>query len=133
MATKTAGAKGTRKKRERKHVERGAAHIKSTFNNTIVTLTDTAGNALSWASAGGLGFRGSKKSTPFAAQMAAETAAKAAMDYGLKTVEVYVKGPGAGREAAIRALQAAGLEVSLIKDETPIPHNGCRPPKRRRV
>ena len=131
---KTAGAKRTtRKKRERKNIERGAAHIRSTFNNTIVTLTDTAGNALSWASAGGLGFRGSRKSTPFAAQMAAETAAKAAMEHGLKTVEVYVKGPGAGREAAIRALQAAGLEVSLIKDVTPIPHNGCRPPKRRRV
>lgn len=134
MATKTAGAKKvTRKRRERKNIERGAAHIRSTFNNTIVTLTDTAGNALSWASAGGLGFRGSKKSTPFAAQMAAETAAKAAMEHGLKTVEVFVKGPGAGREAAIRALQAAGLEVSLIKDVTPIPHNGCRPPKRRRV
>ncbi len=134
MATKTAGAKRvTRKRRERKNIERGAAHIRSTFNNTIVTLTDTAGNALSWASAGGLGFRGSRKSTPFAAQMAAETAAKAAMEHGLKAVEVYVKGPGAGREAAIRALQAAGLEVSLIKDVTPIPHNGCRPPKRRRV
>lgn len=134
MATKTAGAKRvTRKKRERKNIERGAAHIRSTFNNTIVTITDTAGNALSWASAGGLGFRGSRKSTPFAAQSAAETASKAAMEHGLKTVEVYVKGPGAGREAAIRALQAAGLEVSLIKDVTPIPHNGCRPPKRRRV
>lgn len=134
MATKTAGArKVTRKRRERKNVERGAAHIRSTFNNTIVTLTDTAGNALSWASAGGLGFRGSRKSTPFAASSAAETAAKAAMEHGLKSVEVYVKGPGAGREAAIRALQAAGLEVSLIKDVTPIPHNGCRPPKRRRV
>ena len=122
-----------RKRKERKNVERGAAHIASSFNNTIVTITDTAGNALSWASAGGLGFRGSKKSTPFAAQMAAETAAKAAMEHGLKTVEVYVKGPGSGREAAIRSLQAAGLEVSLIKDVTPIPHNGCRPPKRRRV
>jgi small subunit ribosomal protein S11 len=134
MATKTTGAKRvTRKRRERKNIERGAAHIRSTFNNTIVTITDTAGNALSWASAGGLGFRGSKKSTPFAAQMAAETASKAAMEHGLKTVEVYVKGPGAGREAAIRALQAAGLDVSLIKDVTPIPHNGCRPPKRRRV
>jgi small subunit ribosomal protein S11 len=131
---KTAKARrGTRRKRERKNIERGAAHIRSTFNNTIVTVTDTAGNALSWASAGGLGFRGSRKSTPFAAQMAAETAAKAAMEHGLKSVEVYVKGPGAGREAAIRALQAAGLEVSLIKDVTPIPHNGCRPPKRRRV
>lgn len=133
MATKATAKKTVRKRRERKNIERGAAHIRSTFNNTIVTITDTAGNALSWASAGGLGFRGSKKSTPFAAQMAAETAAKAAMEHGLKTVEVYVKGPGAGREAAIRALQAAGLEVSLIKDETPIPHNGCRPPKRRRV
>jgi small subunit ribosomal protein S11 len=134
MATKTAGVKKvTRKKRERKNIERGTAHIRSTFNNTIVTITDTAGNALSWASAGGLGFRGSRKSTPFAAQMAAETASKAAMEHGLKTVEVYVKGPGAGREAAIRALQAAGLDVSLIKDVTPIPHNGCRPPKRRRV
>lgn len=122
-----------RKKKERKNIERGAAHIRSTFNNTIVTMTDVNGNALSWASAGGLGFRGSKKSTPFAAQMAAETAAKAAMEHGLKTVEVFVKGPGAGREAAIRALQAAGLEVSLIKDVTPIPHNGCRPPQRRRV
>ncbi len=123
----------SRKRKERKNIERGAAHIRSTFNNTIVTMTDVNGNALSWASAGGLGFRGSKKSTPFAAQMAAETAAKAAMEHGLKTVEVFVKGPGAGREAAIRALQAAGLEVSMIKDVTPIPHNGCRPPKRRRV
>ena len=121
------------KRRDRMNIEKGAAHIRSTFNNTIVTITDTAGNALSWASAGGLGFRGSRKSTPFAAQSAAETAAKAAMEHGLKTVEVYVKGPGAGREAAIRALQAAGLEVSMIKDVTPIPHNGCRPPKRRRV
>ena len=125
--------KATRKRHEKKHIEKGAAHIRSTFNNTIVTVTDTAGNALSWASAGGLGFRGSRKSTPFAAQMAAETAAKAAMEYGLKSVEVYVVGPGAGREAAIRALQTAGLEVSMIKDNTPIPHNGCRPPKRRRV
>ena len=123
----------TGKRRERKNIEKGAAHIRSTFNNTLVTITDVAGNAISWASAGGLGFRGSKKSTPFAAQTAAETAAKAAMEHGLKTVEVYVKGPGAGREAAIRALQAAGLEISLIKDVTPIPHNGCRPPKRRRV
>ncbi|MBP3320074.1 MAG: 30S ribosomal protein S11 [Clostridia bacterium] len=123
----------TRRRRDRKNIERGAAHIKSTFNNTIVTITDTNGNSLSWASAGGLGFRGSKKSTPFAAQAAAETAAKAAMEHGLKTVEVYVKGPGSGREAAIRALQAVGLEVNMIKDVTPIPHNGCRPPKRRRV
>lgn len=121
------------KRKERKHVEQGIAHIRSTFNNTIVTITDTKGNALSWASAGGLGFRGSRKSTPFAAQMAAETAAKAAMEHGLKAVEVFVKGPGAGREAAIRSLQAAGLEVAMIKDVTPIPHNGCRPPKRRRV
>ena len=123
----------TRAKRVKKNIEKGAAHIRSTFNNTLVTITDVNGNALSWASAGGLGFRGSKKSTPFAAQTAAETAAKAAMEHGLKTVEVYVKGPGAGREAAIRALQAAGLEVTMIKDVTPIPHNGCRPPKRRRV
>ena len=121
------------KKKEKKHIESGAAHIRSTFNNTIVTLTDVNGNALSWASAGGLGFRGSRKSTPFAAQMAAEQAAKAAMEHGLRQVEVFVKGPGAGREAAIRALQAAGLEVNSIKDVTPIPHNGCRPPKRRRV
>lgn len=125
--------KRTRKRREKKHIERGAVHIRSTFNNTIVTITDVAGNALSWASSGGLGFRGSRKSTPFASQMAAETAAKAAMEHGLKSVEVYVKGPGAGREAAIRALQTAGLEVTMIKDVTPIPHNGCRPPKRRRV
>ena len=130
---KVATKKVTRKRREKKNVDKGAAHIRSTFNNTIVTITDTAGNALSWASAGGLGFRGSKKSTPFASQMAAETAAKAAMEHGLKSVEVFVKGPGAGREAAIRALQTAGLEVTMIKDVTPIPHNGCRPPKRRRV
>lgn len=123
----------SRKKKEKKNIERGAAHIRSSFNNTIVTITDVQGNALSWASSGGLGFRGSKKSTPFAAQQAAETAAKAAMEHGLKTVSVYVKGPGSGREAAIRALQAAGLEVNSIKDVTPIPHNGCRPPKRRRV
>lgn len=121
------------KRKEKKHVESGAAHIRSTFNNTIVTISDTKGNALSWASAGGLGFRGSRKSTPFAAQMAAEQAAKAAMEHGLRQVEVFVKGPGSGREAAIRALQAAGLEVNSIKDVTPIPHNGCRPPKRRRV
>ena len=126
-------AKKITKKRVKKHVERGQAHIQSTFNNTIVTLTDTQGNALSWASAGGLGFRGSRKNTPYAAQQAAETAAKAAMIHGLKTVEVMVKGPGSGREAAIRALQAAGLDVTSIKDVTPVPHNGCRPPKRRRV
>ena len=129
---KVATRRRTGKKRERKNIEKGAAHIRSTFNNTLVTITDLAGNAISWASAGGLGFRGSKKSTPFAAQMAAETAAKAAMEHGMKTVEVYVKGPGAGREAAIRALQATGLDVTLIKDVTPIPHNGCRPPKRPR-
>ena len=121
------------KRKERKNIETGVAHIRSTFNNTIVTIADTRGNVLSWASAGGLGFRGSRKSTPFAAQMAAEQAAKAAMDHGLKVVEVFVKGPGGGREAAIRSLQAAGLEVNAIKDVTPIPHNGCRPPKRRRV
>ncbi|WP_088187407.1 MULTISPECIES: 30S ribosomal protein S11 [Desulfosporosinus] len=121
------------KRRERKNIDSGIAHIKSTFNNTMVTITDTSGNALSWSSAGSLGFKGSRKSTPFAAQMAAETCAKVAMEHGLKDVECYVKGPGAGREAAIRALQAAGLEVNLIKDVTPIPHNGCRPPKRRRV
>ena len=134
-STKQAAAKkgAVRRRREKKNVERGAAHIRSSFNNTIVTITDTQGNALSWASAGGLNFRGNRKSTPFAAQMAAETAAKAAMEHGLKTVEVYVQGPGSGREAAIRSLQAAGLEISLIKDVTPIPHNGCRPPKRRRV
>ena len=123
----------SRRRREKKNIERGAAHIQSTFNNTLVTLTDMDGNALSWSSAGSLGFKGSKKSTPFAAQSAAETAAKAAQEYGLKTVEVFVKGPGSGREAAIRSLQAAGLEVTMIKDVTPIPHNGCRPPKRRRV
>ena len=128
-----AKVKKTRRRKDRKNVEHGAAHIKSTFNNSIVTLTDAQGNALSWSSAGALGFRGSRKSTPFAAQMAAETAAKAAMEHGLKSIEVYVKGPGSGREAAIRSLQAAGLEVTLIKDVTPIPHNGCRPPKRRRV
>lgn len=121
------------KRREKKNVEHGIAHIKSTFNNTIVTITDKNGNAISWASAGTVGFKGSRKSTPFAAQQAAEAAAKAAMEHGMKEVECYVKGPGAGREAAIRSLQAAGLEVSLIKDVTPIPHNGCRPPKRRRV
>jgi small subunit ribosomal protein S11 len=125
--------KVVKRRRERKNIEKGAVHIRSSFNNTMVTVTDTQGNAISWASSGGLGFRGSKKSTPFAAQTAAETAAKAAMEFGLKSVDVYVKGPGAGREAAIRSLQAAGLDVSMIKDVTPIPHNGCRPPKRRRV
>jgi len=127
-------ARATRvRRRERKNIERGQAHITSTFNNTMVTLTDLQGNVISWASAGQLGFKGSRKSTPFAAQQAAEEAAKKAMEHGLKSVEVYVKGPGSGREAAIRSLQATGLEVSLIKDVTPIPHNGCRPPKRRRV
>ena len=125
--------KVVKKRRERKNIEKGAVHISATFNNTIITVTDVAGNAISWASAGELGFKGSKKSTPFAAQMAAETAAKLAVDQGLKTVEVFVKGPGQGRESAIRALQTAGLEITLIKDVTPIPHNGCRPPKRRRV
>ena len=122
-----------KKRRERKNIEKGAAHICSTFNNTIVTITDVAGNAVSWASAGELGYKGSRKSTPFAAQMAAEAAAKAAMEHGMKTVEVYVKGPGQGRESAIHALSTAGLAVTMIKDVTPIPHNGCRPPKRRRV
>ena len=121
------------KRRERKHVETGAAHIRSTFNNTIVTITDSNGNTISWASAGELGFRGSRKSTPFAAQMAAEKAAKVAIDHGMRSADVFVKGPGAGRKAAIRALQAAGIEISSIKDVTPIPHNGCRPPKRRRI
>ena len=133
MAAKAAAKKVIKRRRERKTIEKGAVHIRSSFNNTMVTVTDANGNALSWASSGGLGFRGSKKSTPFAAQTAAETAARAAMEHGLKTVEVFVKGPGQGRESAIRALQSAGLEVTLIKDVTPIPHNGCRPPKRRRV
>ena len=133
MAQQKAKKVAIRRRRERKNIEIAADHIQSTFNNTIVTITDTQGNAISWASAGGLGFRGSRKSTPFAAQTAAETAAKAAMEHGLKSVEVYVKGPGSGREAAIRALQTVGLEVKMIKDVTPIPHNGCRPPKRRRV
>ena len=133
MAVKGSGKKTATRRRNRKNIESGAAHIQSTFNNTLVTITDTQGNAVSWASAGEMGFRGSRKSTPFAAQTAAETAAAAAIEHGMKTVEVYVKGPGAGRESAIRALQTAGLEISLIKDVTPIPHNGCRPPKRRRV
>ena len=134
MAAQSGAKRNTiRRRRDRKNIERGAAHIQSTFNNTIVTITDTEGNAVSWASAGGLGFKGSKKSTPFAAQTASDTAAKVAIEHGMKSVDVYVKGPGSGREAAIRALQAAGLEVTLIKDVTPIPHNGCRPPKRRRV
>ena len=125
--------KVVKKRRERKNIEKGAAHISATFNNTIITVTDTQGNAISWASAGELGFKGSRKSTPFAAQSAAEQAARAAMEHGLKTVEVYVKGPGSGRESAIRALETVGLQVTMIKDVTPIPHNGCRPPKRRRV
>ncbi|MDD7306208.1 MAG: 30S ribosomal protein S11 [Peptoniphilaceae bacterium] len=134
MAAKSSKTSTKRSRRRvRKNVERGQAHITSTFNNTMVTLTDMQGNALSWASAGQLGFRGSRKSTPFAAQEAAQEAANKAKDYGLKSVEVYVKGPGSGRESAIRSLQAAGLEVTMIKDVTPIPHNGCRPPKRRRV
>jgi small subunit ribosomal protein S11 len=122
-----------RKRRVKKHIDKGVAHIRSTFNNTIVTITDTQGNAVAWSSAGALGFKGSRKSTPFAAQMAAETAAKTALEQGMKSLEVTVKGPGAGREAAIRSLQAAGLEVTAIVDVTPVPHNGCRPPKRRRV
>ena len=126
-------SKKVTKRKVKKNVERGQAHIQASFNNTIVTLTDTQGNALSWASAGGLGFRGSRKSTPYAAQMAAETATKAALIHGLKSVDVFVKGPGSGREAAVRALQASGLEVLSIQDVTPVPHNGCRPPKRRRV
>ena len=134
MAAKTKKSSAKRgRRRVKKNVERGQAHINSTFNNTMVTLTDAQGNALSWASAGQLGFRGSRKSTPFAAQEAALEAAKKAMEDGLKSVEVFVKGPGSGRESAIRSLQAAGLEVTMIKDVTPIPHNGCRPPKRRRV
>ena len=127
------GAAVRTKRREKKNIEKGQVHIRSSFNNTIVTITDLKGNAISWASSGGQGFRGSRKSTPFAAQTAAEVASKAAMEHGLKTVEVYVRGPGAGREAAIRALQAVGLAVTLIKDVTPVPHNGCRTPKRRRV
>lgn len=121
------------KRRDRKNIEHGIAHIKSTFNNTIVSISDLKGNSIAWSSAGNVGFKGSRKSTPFAAQLAADSAAKAAMEHGMREVEVYVKGPGAGREAAIRSLQAAGLEVNMIKDVTPIPHNGCRPPKRRRV
>ena len=125
--------KVVKKRREKKNIEKGAVHIQSTFNNTIVTITDAFGNTISWASAGELGFKGSRKSTPFAAQMASETAAKAAMEHGLKTVDVYVKGPGSGRESAIRALETVGLQITMIKDVTPVPHNGCRPPKRRRV
>ena len=133
MAAAKAGAKVRTKRKERKNIVNGAAHIQSTFNNTIVTITDTQGNTVSWSSTGALNFRGSRKSTPFAAQSAAETAARAAMEHGMKSVEVYVKGPGSGRESAIRALQATGLEITMIRDVTPIPHNGCRPPKRRRI
>ena len=133
MATTKSASKKTTRRRVSKNIESGKANIHSSFNNTIVTITDTQGNTISWASAGGLGFKGSRKSTPFAAGEVAETAAKAAMEHGLKTVEVFVKGPGAGRESAIRSLQTAGLEITSIKDVTPIPHNGCRPPKRRRV
>ena len=125
--------KVVKRRRERKNIEEGAVHIRASFNNTIVTITDTAGNAISWASAGELGYKGSRKSTPYAAQMASEAAAKAALEHGLKKVEVYVRGPGSGRESAIRALETVGLQITMIKDVTPIPHNGCRPPKRRRV
>jgi small subunit ribosomal protein S11 len=125
--------RGKGRKKERKHVPVAVAHIQSTFNNTIVTISDPQGNVLAWSSAGNSGFKGSRKGTPFAAGLAAEAAARKAMEHGVKQVEVFVKGPGAGREAAIRSLQAAGLEVNLIRDVTPIPHNGCRPPKRRRV
>ena len=133
MSKKVVKRGTTRRRREKKVVNFGQVHIQATFNNTIVTITDQNGNALCWASAGGLGFRGSRKSTPYAAQMASETAAAAAKEFGLRSVEVFVKGPGSGREAAIRALSAAGLEVTMIKDVTPVPHNGCRPPKRRRI
>jgi len=133
MATKSNVTKKVTRRKDRKNIEKGEAHIHSSFNNTIVTITDTAGNAISWSSAGMLGFKGSRKSTPYAAQMAAEEAAKKATEHGVKVVEVFVKGPGSGRESAIRALQTAGIEISMIKDVTPIPHNGCRPPKRRRV
>ena len=133
MATKNVTKKATSRRKVSKNIESGKAHIHSSFNNTIVTISDVQGNVISWASAGGLGFKGSRKSTPFAAGEVAETAAKAAMEHGLKSVEVFVKGPGAGRESAIRSLQTAGLEITSIKDVTPIPHNGCRPPKRRRV
>lgn len=133
MAKVATAKKVVKKRRERKNIEKGSVHIQSTFNNTIVTISDAAGNTISWASAGELGFKGSRKSTPYAAQSASEAAARIAIDHGLKTVEVFVKGPGAGRESAIRALETVGLQITLIKDVTPIPHNGCRPPKRRRV
>jgi len=132
MAVKKTTTK-TRRRKVKKNIERGQAHIKSSFNNTIVTISDVAGNAISWSSSGELGFKGSRKSTPFAAAAVAEEAAKRAMEHGLKTVDVFIKGPGSGRESAIRSLQAAGLDITSIKDVTPIPHNGCRPPKRRRV
>ena len=127
------GEKGARKRRGRKNIAEGVVHIHSTFNNTIVTITDYQGNVISWSSAGAMGFKGSRKGTPFAAQQAADSAAKKAMDHGLRSVQIFVRGPGAGRESALRALQSAGINISLIKDVTPIPHNGCRPPKRRRV
>ena len=133
MAKVVKSKKVTKKRRERKNVPNGAAHVHSTFNNTIVTITDRAGNTVSWASAGELGYKGSRKATPYAAQMTAEAAAKVAVDHGMKTIDVYVKGPGQGKEAAIRALQTAGLQIEWLRDVTPIPHNGCRPPKRRRV
>ena len=133
MAKVVKSKKVTKKRRERKNIPQGAAHVHSTFNNTIVTITDRAGNTVSWASAGELGYKGSRKATPYAAQMTAEAAAKVAIDHGMKTIDVYVKGPGQGREAAIRALQTAGLQIEWLRDVTPIPHNGCRPPKRRRV
>ncbi|MBO4343841.1 MAG: 30S ribosomal protein S11 [Clostridia bacterium] len=133
MAKVVKSKKVTKKRRERKNVPQGAAHVHSTFNNTIVTITDRAGNTVSWASAGELGYKGSRKATPYAAQMTAEAAAKVAIDHGMKTIDVYVKGPGQGKEAAIRALQTAGLQIEWLRDVTPIPHNGCRPPKRRRV
>lgn len=130
---KTTGAAGRQKPKEKKNVAHGVAHIQATFNNTLITITDPKGDTISWASAGAIGFKGTKKGTPFAAQIAAETAAKKAMEHGMRTVDVLVKGPGPGRETAIRSLQAAGLEIQLIRDVTPVPHNGCRPPKRRRV
>lgn len=133
MAKARGSKRPVRRKKVLRNVVKGQAHIRSTFNNSIITITDEAGNAIAWSSSGALGFRGSRKSTPFASQMAAETAARAAMEQGLKSVDVFVKGPGSGRESAIRSLQAAGLEITAIKDVTPIPHNGCRPPKRRRV
>lgn len=130
---KDRGKKGSKKKKEKKNIPSGVAHVQSTFNNTIITITDLEGHVVCWSSCGAMGFKGSRKGTPFAAQVAGEDTARKAKEHGVKKIEVYVKGPGSGREAAIRALQAAGLQISLIKDVTPIPHNGCRPPKRRRV